>query len=37
MSEVPAPFAELLEEYRVYDRNERAEMLIEYADRSWRS
>jgi cysteine desulfuration protein SufE len=33
MSEVPAPFAELLEEYRAYDRNERAEMLIEYADR----
>lgn len=32
MSEVPAPFAALLEEFRLYDRHERAEMLIEYAD-----
>ena len=33
MSVVPAAFAELLEEYRAYDRHERAEMLIDYADR----
>lgn len=30
---IPAPLAELLEEFRAYDRDERTEMLLDYADR----
>jgi cysteine desulfuration protein SufE len=33
MSAIPAPLAALLEEFKAYDRGERAEMLIDYADR----
>lgn len=33
MSPIPAPLAELVLELRGYDRNERAETLIHYADR----
>lgn len=32
-AELPAPLAELVREFRVYDRSERTEMLIDYADR----
>jgi cysteine desulfuration protein SufE len=33
MTDVPAPLAELIEDFAFVERNERAEMLIEYADR----
>jgi len=32
-AELPAPLAELVREFRDYDRSERTEMLIDYADR----
>jgi len=32
MSAIPAPLAAVLEEFKAYDRGERTEMLIDYAD-----